>query len=47
MHVPVKRIVDNYQKNILLPSVVQFVEWNTKAEIFPEEGCLWLETFFQ
>ena len=41
----VKFFGDNYQKNILLPFVVQFVEWNTAAAIFSNEGCLWLETF--
>ena len=42
--VPGKLFAANYQKNILLPSVVQFVEWNTKPVIFSNEGCLGLET---
>ena len=40
----VKFFGDNYQKNILLPSVVQFVEWNTKAAIFTKEGFSGFET---
>ena len=41
---PGKPFAANYQKNILLPFVVQFVEWNTAAAIFSNEGCLGLET---
>ena len=31
---------DNHKKNSLLPSAVKFIEWNTEAAIFSNEGCL-------
>ena len=36
---PEKLLAENYQKNSLFPSIVKFVEWNTKEAIFSIEGC--------
>ena len=38
---------DKHQKNSLLPSAVKFVEWNTEAAIFSNEGCWRSKTIVQ
>ena len=35
---PGTTIPDIYQKNSLLPSAVKFIEWNTDAAIWSNEG---------